>query len=81
MWMEGGVLAEIVTYEECDALSTYLIWLRRSYFGGFFDQWQYSEEQALVQNLINTERNLLGKEHLLEFLKRLEIWSLVKTGK
>jgi len=34
MWLEGR-LAEIVAYNECDTLSTYLIWLRMAYFGGF----------------------------------------------
>ena len=80
MWLEGR-LAEIVAYNECDALSTYLIWLRMAYFGGFFDQRQYSEEQAGVRNLLSTEGSLPGKEHLLEFLERWEIWSPVETGK
>jgi predicted PolB exonuclease-like 3'-5' exonuclease len=80
MWLEGR-LAEIVAYNECDALSTYLIWLRMAYFGGFFDQRQYSEEQAGVRNLLSTEGTLPGKEHLLEFLERWEIWSPVETGK
>jgi predicted PolB exonuclease-like 3'-5' exonuclease len=80
MWLEGR-LAEIVAYNECDALSTYLIWLRMAYFGGFFDQQQYSEEQAGVRNLLSTEGTLPGKEHLLEFLERWEIWSPVETGK
>ena len=80
MWLEGR-LDEIVAYNECDALSTYLIWLRMAYFGGFFDQRQYSEEQAGVRNLLSTEGTLPGKEHLLEFLERWEIWSPVETGK
>jgi hypothetical protein len=69
MWFEGR-LAEIVAYNECDALSTYLIWLRMAYFGGYFDQLQYSEEQSRVRNLLSTEETLPGKEHLLEFLER-----------
>ena len=80
MWLEGR-LAEIVAYNECDALSTYLIWLRMAYFGGFFDQRQYSEEQEGVRKLLSTEGTLPGKEHLLEFLERWEIWSPVETGK
>ena len=80
MWLEGR-LAEIVAYNECDALSTYLIWLRIAYFGGFFNQRQYSEEQARVRNLLSTEGTLPGKEHLHEFREHWEIWSPVMTGK
>ena len=78
MWLEGR-LAEIVAYNECDALSTYLIWLRVAYFGGFFDPQQYTEEQARVRNLLSTEGTLPGKEHLLEFLERWEMWSPVES--
>ena len=79
MWLEGR-LAEIVAYNECDALSTYLIWLRVAYFGGFFDPQQYTEEQARVRNLLSTEGTLPGKEHLLEFLERWEMWSPVESA-
>ena len=79
MWLEGR-LAKIVAYNECDALTTYLIWLRMAFFGGFFDQLQYAEEQARVRNLLSTEGTLPGKEHLLEFLERWEMWSPVEAG-
>ena len=79
MWLEGR-LTEIVAYNECDALSTYLIWLRVAYFGGFFDPQQYTEEQARVRNLLSTEGTLPGKEHLLEFLERWEMWSPVESA-
>ena len=79
MWLEGR-LTEIVAYNECDALSTYLIWLRMAYFGGFFDPQQYTEEQARVRNLLSTEGTLPGKEHLLEFLERWEMWSPVESA-
>ena len=79
MWLEGR-LAEIVAYNECDALSTYLIWLRMAYFGGFFDPQQYTEEQARVRNLLSTEGTLPGKEHLIEFLERWEMWSPVESA-
>ena len=78
MWLEGR-LAEIVAYNECDALSTYLIWLRVAYFGGFFDPQQYTEEQARVRNLLSTEGTLPGKEHLLEFLERWGMWSQLNS--
>ena len=78
MWLEGR-LAEIVAYNECDALSTYLIWLRMAYFGGFFNNQQYIEEQERVRNLLSTEAALTGKEHLLSFLERREMWSQLNS--
>ena len=79
MWLEGR-LAEIVAYNECDALTTYLIWLRMAFFGGFFNQQQYAEEQGFVRSLLSTEGTLPGKEHLLEFLERWEMWSPVEAA-
>ena len=34
LWLEGRLL-EIVAYNECDVLTTYLIWLRMAFFGVF----------------------------------------------
>ncbi|MBC8259572.1 MAG: 3'-5' exonuclease [SAR324 cluster bacterium] len=76
MWLDGR-LVDIVAYNECDALTTYLLWLRMAYFAGFFNQQQYSEEQERVRNLLNKTGALPGKEHLLEFLERWEMWSPV----
>lgn len=69
MWLEGS-LADIVAYNEWDALSTYFILLRMADFGRFFDQNQYSEEDGFVRKLLSTEVTLTGKELLLEFLER-----------
>ena len=74
MWLEGRLLG-IVAYNECDALTTYLIWLRMAFFGGFFCQVQYEKEQECVRNLLSTEGSLPGKEHLLEFLDAWEMSS------
>ena len=68
LWLEGRLLG-IVSYNECEALTTYLIWLRMAFFGGFFNQVQYEKEQERVRNLLSTEGTLPGKEHLLEFLE------------
>ncbi len=78
MWLERR-LPEIVAYNECDALSTYLIWLWMAYFGGFFNNQQYVEEHERVRNLLSTEGALPGKEHLLKFLERWEMWSQLNS--
>ena len=47
-----------------------------TFFGGFFNQVQYEEEQERVRNLLSTEGTLPGKEDLSEFL---EIWEMTST--
>jgi 3'-5' exonuclease len=68
MWLEGR-LAEIVAYNEFDALTTYLVWLRMAHFSGHFSEGAYTREQELVRALI--ERELAGgaKPHLARYLE------------
>ena len=68
LWLEGRLL-EIVAYNECDALTTYLIWLRMAFFGGFINQVKYEKEQERVRNLLSTEGTLLAKNICWNFLK------------
>lgn len=46
---------EICNYNNFDALTTYLLWLRTAYFSGRFTAEQYSQEQAFVRQLIMAE--------------------------
>ncbi len=75
-WLEGR-LGEIVNYNECDALTTYLIWLRLAHFGGFYTASEYDEEQEMVRNLLRTEGEAPGREHLCEFLDE---WDRLSGG-
>lgn len=65
MWLEGRLDA-IVAYNECDALSTYLIWLRMAHFSGLIPSDQYAQEQELLRDLAQVEGE--KKPHLLQFL-------------
>ena len=65
-------LKSIVDYNECDAVSTYLLWLRVAHFGGFFDEAAYDEEQTRVRTLLQTLGEQSGKKHLKRYLKRWE---------
>jgi len=66
LWLDGH-LDRIVAYNECDALTTYLVWLRLAHLGGHFDDRGYAEEQqrvrALVEGLIAQ-----GRAHLATYL-------------
>ncbi len=62
----NGELEEIVAYNEFDALTTYLLWLRVAHFGGFFDDGQYQAEQERVRTLLT--ESVEDKPHLALFI-------------
>ncbi len=74
LWEEGKI-KEIVDYNECDSVTTYLVWLRMAYFSGFFDFNQYEAEQQLLEDLLVTQGNA-GKQHLLHYL---DVWKDLRT--
>jgi len=61
-WREG-----VVNYNECDALSTYLLFLRVAHFAGHLSGEQYEAEQQAVRDLIARESE--DRPHLGEFLE------------
>jgi hypothetical protein len=63
-----------VAYNEFDALTTYLVWLRVAHFGGHFTSQEYATEQELVRELILSEIEN-GKIHLKKYL---EEWNRLK---
>ena len=67
MWLEGRI-DEIVAYNEYDALTTYLLWLRIAHFAGLFNDTEYIAEQELVESLIINESKKTERKHLLKFL-------------
>lgn len=71
MWLEGR-LDEIVAYNECDALTTYLLWLRMAHSIGHFDSEQYGEEQWLLRDMIKKESESPWRQHLLAYLSKWE---------
>jgi hypothetical protein len=68
LWLDGN-LDKIIAYNEFDALTTYLVWLRVAHFGGHFTTEQYEQEQQFVRDLIDKEVEENGKDHLNEFLE------------
>ena len=66
LWLEGR-LAEIVAYNEFDALTTYLVWLRMAHFAGFFSASAYEREQGHVRALIERESANGAKPHLARY--------------
>ena len=71
MWLEGK-LDEIVAYNECDALTTYLLWLRMALSIGHFDSDQYVAEQRLLSDMIKKESEDPQRNHLTAYLSKWE---------
>jgi hypothetical protein len=71
MWLEGR-LAEIVAYNEFDALTTYLVWLRMAHFSGHYSESAYEREQGHVRALIERESAGGEKPHLARYLDEWE---------
>jgi len=61
----AGELERIIAYNELDALTTYLLWLRVAHSAGHFSEAEYVFEQELVQRLLEAES--ASKPWLLEF--------------
>jgi predicted PolB exonuclease-like 3'-5' exonuclease len=71
LWLDGE-LRRIVQYNEFDALTTYLVWLRVAHFGGYFSDEGYAREQKLVRDLIERESKTPERAHLAVYLDEWE---------
>ncbi|NGZ07429.1 MAG: 3'-5' exonuclease [Magnetococcales bacterium] len=74
MWLHGH-LDRIIAYNERDALTTYLVWLRMAHMIGLFNSEQYQLEQKRTRELI--QRESAQKPHLHDYLtawERLSAW-------
>jgi len=80
IWMQGE-LDKIIAYNECDALTTYLLWLRLCYFSGHFTLDEYNGEQGRVKGLLRSEGEKPDRAHLLNFLKEWESLQTIVQSK
>lgn len=71
LWRAGRV-REIVQYNECDALTTFLLWLRTAHFSGFLTTQQYESEQQQLEELIRVGSAEPGNPHLAIYLEQWE---------
>ena len=67
LWLAGN-LRKIVQYNEFDALTTYLLWLRLAHFAGHFSSEEYAAEQDRLREVLVTESKG-GKPHLEPYLE------------
>jgi predicted PolB exonuclease-like 3'-5' exonuclease len=71
LWLDGA-FERIVQYNECDALTTYLVWLRMAYFAGFFSAAEYAAEQAQVRDLLAEKARIPRHAHLAAYQQAWE---------
>jgi predicted PolB exonuclease-like 3'-5' exonuclease len=68
LWLAGDA-RRIVEYNEFDALTTYLLWLRTVHFAGHFSDGAYAAEQERVRDLLARRIND-GQRHLERYVAK-----------
>ena len=67
LWRSGEI-RKIFEYNQFDAISTYLVWLRSAYFSGRLTEHAFVHEEQLLERLLHQEIEG-GSEHLRQFLE------------
>jgi predicted PolB exonuclease-like 3'-5' exonuclease len=70
LWLAGDI-RRIVQYNECDALSTYLLWLRLAHLAGCLKTDEFTQEEAALEQFLRKRGEQPGHEHLLKYL---DVW-------
>jgi len=73
-WLNGEI-RRIVEYNQHDALTTYLLWLRIAHLAGFFTDEQYLHEQNQVRFMLEDRIQQPDHEHLEAYLRE---WDRLK---
>ena len=68
LWLSGHQ-REIVRYNEFDAVTTYLLWLRVAHFSGHFSAGEYAEDQKRVRDLLEEKARSESGAHFSKYLK------------
>jgi 3'-5' exonuclease len=67
LWAAGRI-DRIVAYNECDAITTYLLWIRVAHFAGFYSADEYVQEQDRVRELLEREAQRPERSYLAQYL-------------
>ncbi|HMO17144.1 MAG TPA: 3'-5' exonuclease [Oligoflexia bacterium] len=74
LW-KAGKIREIVNYNEWDAITTYLVWLRMAFFSGLFSEVEYRQEEGRLETFLNDLVEAKAKTHLKIYLDH---WAYLK---
>lgn len=77
LWRAGDIKS-ITSYNECDALTTYLVWLRMAHFAGLVSPKQYHAEQEQLRDLLRSKVQEGGAHHLERFLSLWETYDQLR---
>ena len=79
LWAAGNV-RKIVEYNECDAITTYLLWLRAAHFAGLLPTPVYQAEQAAFEQFLQQRAVSENQPHLTMYV---EAWRRLRdlTGR
>lgn len=75
MWLEGQI-EKIIAYNEFDAVTTYLLWLRVAHFAGLVTSEEYEAEQDMMRDYLVSEAENNGRDYLLEYVNE---WDRLKS--
>ncbi len=79
-WLDGDI-RRIAQYNQHDAVTTYLVWLRIAHFAGFFNDDQYRDEQDLVRSMLEEKAELPENEHLAAYVQEwVRLRGMVEEG-
>jgi predicted PolB exonuclease-like 3'-5' exonuclease len=76
LWLKGDI-GRIVQYNECDALTTYLVWLRAALMAGHLTADLFLREEAQLENMLREKAESPENEHLKHYL---EVWQALRAG-
>ena len=76
LWIKGDI-GRIVQYNECDALTTYLVWLRAALMAGHLTPDLFLREEAQLEDLLREKAESPENEHLKHYL---EVWQELRAG-
>jgi predicted PolB exonuclease-like 3'-5' exonuclease len=81
LWLDGD-LRRIVAYNEFDALTTYLVWLRVAHFAGHMTDEGYAKEEERVRDLLERESKSPSGAHLETYLQEWDrLRRAISTGR
>jgi predicted PolB exonuclease-like 3'-5' exonuclease len=73
LW-RAGKIREVVEYNQYDALTTYLLWLRTAHFSGLVSTEQFRAEEEQLDALLRDLGATPEGAHLLPWLQRWRTW-------
>lgn len=76
LWLNGEI-RKIIQYNECDALTTYLLWLRAALLAGHIVPDDYYKEEMQLEILLMERGAHTEHDHLREYLGA---WKQLKDG-